>query len=190
MPIRLAHPEDSTALLAIYGQYIHTPVTFEYDLPTQQTFAQRISSTLEDYPYLVWEDAGVPLGYAYAHREREREAYQWNAELSIYLAPSATGQGVGRRLYTALIQLLTLQGVHTVYGAVTDPNPPSEGLHQALGFRRLGVHQNTGYKNGNWHGVIWFEKALLPYGPEPTPVLPFPQLDESTVAEILHQYSI
>ena len=188
MSIRLARPEDGPALLAIYGQYIHTPITFEYELPTQEEFARRISSTLEGYPYLVWEEGGAPLGYAYAHREREREAYRWNAELSIYLDSRATGRGVGRALYTALMELLALQGVRTAYGAVTDPNPASEGLHQALGFRRLGVHQNTGYKNGRWHGVIWFEKALAPYGPEPAPVVPFPRLSPEAVAAVLAKY--
>lgn len=185
MSIRLARPEDGPALLAIYGQYIHTPITFEYGLPTQAEFARRISATLEGYPYLVWEEDAAPLGYAYAHRERERAAYQWNAELSIYLSAQATGRGVGRKLYTALMELLVLQGVHTAYGAVTHPNPASEGLHLALGFRRLGVHQNTGYKDGDWHDVIWFEKSLAPYGPHPTPVLPFPRLSRAEVEAVL-----
>ena len=189
MSIRLARPEDSAALLSIYGQYIRTPITFEYDLPSREEFARRISSTLERYPYLIWEEEGAVLGYAYAHPERERAAYQFNAELSIYLDRAASGRGIGRRLYSALMDLLVLQGVRTAYGVVTDPNPASEGLHQALGFRRAGVHRNTGYKDGAWYDVIWFEKALAPYDLAPAPVVPFPRLDPRAVEEILASHA-
>ena len=190
MSIRLARPEDVSALLAIYGQYIHTPITFEYELPSREEFARRLSSVLERYPYLVWEEAGTVSGYAYAHPERERAAYQWNAELSIYLDEHAVSRGIGRRLYAALMDLLALQGLKTVYGSVTQPNPASEGLHQAMGFRRLGVHRNTGYKNGAWHHVIWFEKALAPYDSQPVPPRPFPQLDPRMVLAVLEKYSV
>ena len=110
MTIRLAVPGDALALLEIYRQYIQTPITFEYELPTLEEFTRRISDTVEQYPYLVLEDQGRLLGYAYAHPEREWKAYQWNAELSIYLAPAAVGKGYGRRLYQALLELLCLQG--------------------------------------------------------------------------------
>ena len=78
MKLRFAVPEDAQALLDIYARYIHTPITFEYDLPSREEFARRISSTLERYPYLVAEEAGKAVGYAYAHPERDRAAYQWN----------------------------------------------------------------------------------------------------------------
>lgn len=189
MSIRLARPEDSAALLAIYGQYIHTPITFEYDLPSLDKFTQRVSSTLQNYPYLVWEENGALLGYAYAHLERERKAYQWNTELSIYLDAAATGRGLGRTLYTTLMDLLVLQGVKTAYASVTRSNPASEALHRSLGFRLLGVHQNTGYKDGAWYDVLWFEKALASYDPEPAPVLPFPQLPPQTVQGVFDAHT-
>ena len=92
MELRLAAPGDAQSLLDIYGQYIRTPITFEYELPSPEEFAGRISSTLEQgYPYLVCEEAGVPLGYAYAHRIWARAAYQWGAELSIYLPAAVRG---------------------------------------------------------------------------------------------------
>lgn len=185
MDIRFASPEDSQALLDIYRQYIDIDITFEYTLPTQEEFAQRISSTLERYPYLVCQEEGAVLGYAYAHPERERAAYQWNAELSIYLAPDAVGRGVGKRLYGALIELLRLQGVKTVYGVVTAPNPASEGLHRALGFRLLGVHRSAGYKNGRWLDVLWFERGIAPYDPDPAPVTPIRQLAPERVHSAL-----
>ena len=86
------------------------------------------------------------MGYAYAHRQAERAAYQWNAELSVYLDRSCTSRGLGRRLYGALIDILRLQGIRTVYGCVTVPNEKSEWLHQSLCFRRLGTYRITGYK--------------------------------------------
>ena len=189
MKLRFAVPEDAQALLDIYARYIHTPITFEYDLPSREEFARRISSTLERYPYLVAEEAGKAVGYAYAHPERERAAYQWNAELSIYLAPEAAGRGVGRALYSALMELLRLQGVKTAYGVVTSPNPASEGLHRALGFRLLGVHRNTGFKDGAWYDVLWFEKSLAGYEADPAPVISVGQLSPREVRRVLDAFS-
>ena len=188
MTIRLAVPGDALALLEIYRQYIQTPITFEYELPTLEEFTRRISDALKQYPYLVLEDQGRLLGYTYAHPEREWKAYQWNAELSIYLAPAAVGKGYGRRLYQALLDLLSLQGVRTVYGVVTSPNPASEALEKSLGFRLIGVHKNTGYKAGQWRDVLWFEKSLAPYDADPQPVLPFCQLDQQQVDRVLAAY--
>ena len=121
MNIRLVRPEDSEAVRAIYAQYIHTPITFECTLPSQQAFAQRIAEICGDYPYLVCAEGDAVVGYAYAHRQMEREAYQWNAELSVYLDERHTSRGWGKSLYTALMGLLVLQGIKTVYAGVTIP---------------------------------------------------------------------
>lgn len=189
MIIRFARAEDAQALLDIYAQYIHTPITFEYELPSAAEFARRISSTLADgYPYLVCQDGNEVLGYAYAHRLGERAAYQWNAELSIYLSSRAAGRGLGTALYLTLMDLLRLQGVKTVCGIVTRPNPASEGLHRALGFRLTGVREKAGYKNGTWHDVMWLEKPLGTYGPQPSPVLPVGQLPRDAVERILNAH--
>ena len=162
MIFRFATVQDSATLLEIYAQYIETPITFECALPTEQAFADRIHRIVQEYPYLVWEDdSGRVLGYAYAHRQMERAAYQWNAELSIYLDRAHTSQGWGKKMYLALMDLLALQGVKTVYGGVTIPNEKSERLHACLGFQRLGTYHNTGYKCGRWHDVAWFEKPAI-----------------------------
>lgn len=189
MHLRLATPSDAAALLEIYRPYIATPVSFELTPPDETEFAARIADYGSQYPYLVCEGGGRALGYAYAHRAQERAAYGWNAELSIYLRPEATGRGLGRRLYTALMELLRLQGVKTAYGVVTVPNAASEGLHEALGFRRIGVFYNTGYKCGAWRDVAWFEKALAPYDPEPAPLQPFRTLPPETVQAVLQRAS-
>lgn len=134
MQLRFAVPSDAGALLRIYDEYINTSITFEYALPGEAEFAARIADISAEYPYLALFDGGVPAAYAYAHRAQARAAYGWNAELSIYIAQAYAGHGLGRLLYEALMELLRRQGVKTVYGVVTSPNPASEALHRALGF--------------------------------------------------------
>lgn len=190
---RVAQEADAPDLLAIYAPYIATPVTFEEQLPSEEEFARRIREYARDYPYLVCLRDGQPVGYAYAHRAMERAAYRWNAELSIYLAPEAAGQGVGKRLYQALEELLGMQGVRNLYGVVTAPNPASEALHRACGFRLIGVHQASGYKCGRWRDVLWYEKRLPgqegPSGPrEPEPFSQMAQRCPQEVTRVLEQY--
>lgn len=176
MAIRLATPEDSEGILRVYGQYIDTTITFEYELPSVAEFTERIRKTLAQYPYLVWEEDGLIVGYAYASRHRERAAYQWDADLSIYIDRDFVSHGIGKRLYTTLIALLQEQGVKNVYGGVTSPNEKSEALHLGLGFRLLGVFHNVGYKCGQWLDVNWYEKQIAPYPEKPEAVIPFCRL--------------
>ena len=96
MHYRFATPNDAKVLLDIYSQYIDTPITFECSLPTVEEFRIRIQTISNFYPYLVAEDNGRIFGYVYAHRHMQREAYQWNAELSIYLDSKHTSQGIGK----------------------------------------------------------------------------------------------
>ncbi len=188
MGFRFAAPTDSTALLAIYGQYLDTPTTFECVLPSEEEFAGRITAFGGTYPYLVWEEDGRIRGYAYAHRQAERAAYQWNAELSVYLDRDCTGRGVGRRLYSALMDILRLQGIRTVYGCVTLPNEKSEGLHRTMGFQKLGTYHSAGYKCGAWHDVAWFERPIAPYDQDPAPIRSIGEIPAETLAEILRRY--
>ena len=115
--LRFATPQDAPGLLEIYAPYVTgTIVSFEYDVPTVEEFARRIQDTTARFPYLVWEEDGALLGYAYAHPYAARPAYQWSAELTVYLRQGAARRGLGSRLYGALFDLLRLQGVRTVYG--------------------------------------------------------------------------
>ncbi len=188
MEIRSAGLADSAALLEIYGAYLDTPITFECQRPTEAEFAGRIAGICGEYPYLVCLEEGRIAGYAYAHRQGERAAYQWSAELSIYLDRARTARGLGKRLYGALLDILRLQGVRTVYGRVTMPNERSEGLHRSLGFRRLGTYRNTGYKCGAWRDVACFEKAIAPYDRDPEPFRPIRDIPAEAVAAILAHY--
>lgn len=188
MVLRFATPDDAPALLNIYRQYIPTTITFEYELPSREEFVRRITTMSAVYPYLVAEQDGQLLGYAYAHRIAERAAYRYGAELSIYLDQSRKGCGLGKRLYEALIHLLRLQGVHTVYGLVASPNPASEGLHRALGFHVMGIQARAGYKNGRWIDLTWYEMPILPYEEFPSPVIPIHQLPGEEIQTILNRF--
>ena len=114
MVLRFAGEHDTSACLAIYAQYIDTSITFETALPSEDEFAGRIRCYGAVYPWLVAEEDGKILAYAYAHRAQERAAYNWNAELSVYVSKAAAGMGLGTRLYRALLELLQKQGVHSL----------------------------------------------------------------------------
>ena len=187
--LRFATAADAPALLAIYNESIPTNVTFEYELPSVEEFARRIVTMSAVYPYLVAEENGVPVGYAYAHQIGERAAYRYGAELSIYLSASACGKGLGKKLYAVLMDLLRLQGIRTVYGLVASPNPASEALHRGFGFHLMGKQRNAGYKNGGWIDLLWFEKAIAPYDQTPAPLLPIGALPREAVDKILVSFS-
>ena len=187
--IREAAESDAAALLDIYAPYIRdTAITFEYDVPTAEEFAARIGETAALHPYLVCERGGQIVGYAYAHRIRERAAYDWAAELSIYLAPEAQGQGVGTALYQCLTDLLVLQQMRVLYGCVTLPNESSRRLHEKLGFSLVGVWHGSGWKRNGWHDVGWFEKRIGACC-MPQPVVPFEKLDRKKIQACLHRYT-
>ena len=189
MILTFARQEDSAALLSIYQEYIDTPITFEYTLPTQEEFAQRIETISVDYPYLVARKGSRCIGYAYAHRQMERAAYQWNAELSVYLDCAAVSHGLGKRLYRALMEILRLQQIRTVCGVVTLPNAKSEGLHKGMGFSQTALHKCAGYKNESWHDVAWFERSIAPFDQPPEPFVSISQLPQIELDAILRKYS-
>ena len=161
MPIRPVRLSDTPQLLKIYSAYIPTSVTFEEVLPTEDVFAARITDFTRRFPYLVWEEDGVVLAYAYAHPYGERAAYRWSAELSVYVAKEARGRGIGLRLYGALLDILRMQGVHTAYGCIALPNDPSVAFHKALGFECVAVFPRIGYKLGAWHDTAWYGLKLF-----------------------------
>ena len=187
MQLRFAVPSDAAALLRIYAEYIETSITFEYVLPSEAEFAARIAAISAEYPYLALFDGDTPAAYAYAHRAQERAAYGWNAELSIYIAKAYARHGLGRLLYEALMELLRRQGVKTVYGVVTSPNPPSEALHQAMGFHVAARFRDAGWKDGAWHDVTWFEREIAPHDGAPQPLRPVNAIGADEVLQVCEQ---
>lgn len=178
MPIRLADPAaDAAAIHAIYAPYVReTTVSFEYDVPSVETIRDRISKTLEFHPWLVYEQAGAVIGYAYAGKHRDRAAYQWSTDVSVYVGHGQQRQGIGRALYTELFALLKRQGFCNAYAGITLPNDASVGIHRALGFDVIGMYHNVGYKFGKWHDTLWLELRLQPEDHAPTPLIPISQL--------------
>ena len=186
--LRRAHLEDAEAILEIYAPYIrNTNITFEYEVPSLSEFRDRMAGIMEGYPYLICEIDGIAAGYAYAHRYKERAAYQWDAELSVYLREGCERRGIGQAFYTALMEILKEQHVRNVYGIVTSPNPPSEALHAAMGFRLFGVSQKTGYKLGKWIDVSGFERPIGDPDSPPGELLAISQVSPERIAEILNE---
>ena len=185
MLLRQASLSDLPAILDIYAQYMDTPITFELEVPAPDVFARRMRSVQTMYPWLAAEENGKILGYAYAHCPWERAAYQWNAELSIYLDRQAAGKGLGKRLYKAMLSLLACQNVRCALGCVTVPNAASERLHASLGFKEAARFERSGYKNNAWHDVVWFSLPLVDDALPPSPLIPFADLPKERVEAIL-----
>lgn len=177
MIIRIATKNDAQQLLDIYAPYVlDSTFTFEYDIPSLQTFEQRITTTLQTHPYLVAEDNNRILGYAYAHPLNEREAYQWTAELSVYVGSTAKGRGVGKQLYQALEQYLKEQNVIQTIAVITAENTRSIAFHEHFGYHQVGQLTQVGFKHGKWLDVAWLQKSLSTPTDTPAPFIPFSQL--------------
>ena len=177
MLIRSARPADAPAIAAIYDHYVrHTAITFATHAPTAEAYAARMAD--DRYPFLVAEKDDAVQGFVYAAPFREKEAYRWDVELTIYLAPGCEGVGFGRMLMTECLRLLAAQGYLNAYSCITLPNPRSIGLHRRLGFAELGVFPHTGYKLGAWRDVIWMGKVLGEIPSSPDEPLPMGQLPE------------
>ena len=161
MSIRMAKLTDVPRILEIYSYYVeNTAISFEYDVPSLEAFTQRFLGITAEFPWLVWEENGAVLGYAYGSRPFERAAYQWCAEASIYLCKDACGKGIGKKLYAHLERLLQAQGYRKVYAIITTANEASVAFHQAAGYRHTATMPDCGYKFGKWHGTVWMEKEL------------------------------
>lgn len=172
--IRLATPDDAAAVAAIYGPYVaDTAISFEVTPPSVDEMRTRITTLLARFPWLVFEDNGEIVGYAYASPHHVRAAYQWSVDVAIYVDGTRHRRGVGRKLYDALFPQLVALGYVNAYAGITLPNERSVGLHEALGFTPVGVYRNVGFKMGQWRDVGWWHRPLqaLPEAPLP-PVAP------------------
>lgn len=173
--IRVASPKDAAAMLAIYAPYVEkTAISFEYAVPALSEFRRRIGDILKRYPWLVYEENGQILGYAYGGPDRTRDAYQWMAEVSVYVSEEARGKGVGTALYDVLLSLLENQNFCLCTALITEENAPSAAFHEKFGFRKIGTLENAGYKNGAWHGMTTYQKDLSDRALPPKSVIPFP----------------
>ena len=177
MRLRSASSDDAAAIAAIYAPYVtDSAVSFETEAPDAAAMRGRVEAGGDVYPWLVAEEAGELLGYAYASAFRPRPAYRYTVETSVYLAAGAQGRGIGRTLYGALIRTLEAQGFAQAIGAITLPNDASVRLHEALGFARAGVYRQVGYKMDRWHDVGLWQRALAPAANPPREPIPFAKI--------------
>jgi phosphinothricin acetyltransferase len=163
MQVRDATQDDAGACAAIYAPYVtDTAITFEYDPPSAAEMARRIAASQRAHAWLVLEEEGRVVGYAYAGPFKERIAYRWSAEVSVYLEQGRRRSGSGRLLYEALFARLTERGFRTLVAVMTLPNDASEGLHRALGFEPVGTLRRVGWKHGEWRDVAWAQRSIGP----------------------------
>ncbi|WP_026434251.1 GNAT family N-acetyltransferase [Paracidovorax oryzae] len=161
--IRPSRDEDLPAITAIYVHHVlHGTGTFETDPPSAADMATRRADVLaRGLPYLVAEEQGEILGFAYANWFKPRPAYRFSAEDSIYVADAARGRGVGRLLLDALCDAAEAAGVRKLLAVIGDSaNAGSVGVHRAAGFTEIGVMRSVGWKFGAWRDVVLMEKPL------------------------------
>ncbi len=171
--IRWALESDVERMLEIYAPYVaDTPISFETAVPSLQEFQDRFREITKTHPWIVCEIEGKVAGYAYGSPHRTRCVYNWSAEVSVYIASAYHRRNLGRSLYRCLFRILKEQGFYNALGGITLPNPASTGLHEALGFTKVGTYKNIGFKKGNWYDVIWYQLELQSGGVprEPIPV--------------------
>jgi phosphinothricin acetyltransferase len=165
--IRPATPDDAASLLEIYRPYVEgTAVSFETETPSVQAFAARIDKALNGWAWLVAEQDGQCVGYAYGSLHRERAAYRWSVETSAYVRAGWHGRGLGQALYRALFDELAERGYCNALAVVVLPNPASLALHRSVGFEEVGVIKRGGHKFKRWHDVMWLQRMLRASPPE------------------------
>jgi L-amino acid N-acyltransferase YncA len=170
--VRDATVDDGAACAAVYAPYVtDTAITFEDQPPTPAEMAERIARAQKTHAWVVLEDDGQVVGYAYGGPYKERAAYRWSCEVSVYLERGRRRTGDGRALYAALLARLGDRGFRTAVAGMTLPNAASEGLHRALGFEPIGTCRRIGWKHDAWHDVAWLQRTLAGGdGPPPEPV--------------------
>lgn len=184
--IRIAKLEDAKKLLDIYTPYIEeTAITFEYSVPSIEEFKNRISHTLNKYPYLVAERNNKILGYAYASPFKERAAYDWAVETTIYVDKTMKKMGIGKILYDSLEKVLSAQNILNLNACIACPIIEDEYLtknsvafHEHLVYRLVGEFYKCGYKFNRWYNMVWMEKYIGSHIENQPPIKTFEEVRE------------
>lgn len=188
--IRVATGDDAAAMLEIYAPFIlNSGITQETGIPTVEEFQKRIFSNLEERPWLVCEIDNQIAGYAYAGKHRDRKGYQWCTEPSVYISENFYQRGIAHALYTALFDILKLQGYVNAYAVITLPNEKSISFHKKFGFDYLTTYPKIGYKLGQWHDVGWMQYEINPHKKDPADPIKFSEIDKSLIFSILAKSS-
>ncbi|MGH3788476.1 MAG: GNAT family N-acetyltransferase [Pseudonocardiaceae bacterium] len=159
--VRDASERDAEACAAIYAPYVtDTAITFESDPPLPGEMAKRIATAVRTHAWVVLENEGPVVGYAYGGPFNSRAAYRWSCEVSVYLERGRRRTGGGRALYEALFARLAERGFRTAVAGMTLPNEASVGLHRAMGFQPVGTYRRIGWKHDSWHDVAWAQRTI------------------------------
>lgn len=167
--IREVTAEDIPFLLQIYAPYVSkTAISFEYDVPRIEEFTTRIQCIMQKYPFLVAEDGGIILGYAYAGEFKSREAFRWTVETSVYVDNSSRKKGIGTRLYIALEEKLKANGFQSMCACIAytndaeDPYLTNDSIlfHEKQGFCLVAHFHRCGWKFSRWYDMVWMEKMI------------------------------
>ncbi len=153
---------DIEQITEIYNYYIeNTPQTFETEPIDSEQMRKRISEIVQDCPYLVAEENGEILGYAYATRFRLDQEFAYSASVAIYVKAGVTHKGIGTQLYLALFDKLSLTDFHTIVAAISLPNEVGVKFHEKLGFKKVAHFYQIGYKLGRWVDVGYWQKMNI-----------------------------
>lgn len=160
--IRAASAADGDQIATIYNYYVAgTHVTFEDAVVYDDEMSRRIAEVQADeLPWLVAEDNGKVIGYAYASRWKRRFGYRFSVEITVYLAAGGGGHGVGSKLYEELFSILKARKIHAVIGGIALPNDASVALHEKFGMKKVASFAEVGRKFGKWIDVAYWELLL------------------------------
>ena len=165
--VRAATSADAERCAAIYAPYVtDTAISFELCPPSPADIAERIAAASRGHAWVVLEDRGRVVGYAYGGSFNARAAYRWSCEVSVYVEIGQRRTGAGRALYEDLFGRLATRGFCVAVAGMTLPNDASVGLHRAMGFEPVGRYRRIGYKLGSWHDVAWMQRPLA-YASDP-----------------------
>ena len=157
-PVKLS---DAKAILDIYSKYIiETTITFEIDVPSLESFTERIKTISDNFPYIVYEENDKIIGYAYVGKFKERAAYKHSVESTVYIDSNHSGKGIGQKLYAELFELTKQSGFRNIYAYITLPNEKSLKLHNKFDFHEVGIYKNVGFKHNMLVDVICLEKFI------------------------------
>ncbi len=178
--IRLAERGDVPGILEIYSPFIRdTAVTFEEEIPDDESFWKRMQGIMSELPFLVCEIDGKIAGYVYASGYRSRASYRWSKEVSVYIHPGFQRKRVGHALYTSMNEMVRFQGVANLLAIITMPNEPSVAFHEYFGYKKCGEFSKVGYKMNQWQDVGWFELFIQDENKPPVErILPLNEITE------------
>ena len=185
---RFVLPGDASAITEIYRPYVEDSiVSWEYKAPEEDDFLKKIRNWSNQYPWLICEYDGQVVGYAYANEHRDRIGYQWAVEASIYVHPDFRKKSIARSMYTALFDLLKMQGYHVVLAIISVPNIPSVALHASMGFVKTASFENIGFKYDAWQSSEWFILRLQDKEQTATAITPIDEIEQDQIDHIFQR---